>query len=283
MNGNQNNQWQNLGVMGLFVLMGVFLLLGCPSQVTEKSGKDKADFHYELANNAFFANSAVEAMEELDTVLGFEPEHAKAHHLLGMIYFGRDNLELAEKHLLQSIESDPELKIARNNLGTLYLKAAEDARTNRPEDAQYWWKKALDTLLPLVGDRRYPTPHLVHNNLGVAFHRLGRFDKAEAHYQHAIRLKPRMCRAHCSLGELYIQTRRYDVAVKALDRSIKTCEEFLSKGFNEPYLHLGRVYELTGQIGPARKSYERCYELGPETPIGAICGRRIAELKVGQR
>jgi Flp pilus assembly protein TadD len=265
-------------VMGL----GVLALSACATM----SPKDplvvkKATFHYELANNAYFAGSPMEALQELDTVLAIDSEHVEAHHLLGMIHFGRDEFERARVHLQRALELDPEMRIARNNLGALNLRIATEFHGTNVAAELQWTREAIRVLEPLVGDRLYPTPHLLHNNLGTAFHVLGNVEKAEFHFQRAIRLKPRMCRAHCNLGRLYKEERRFDLSVRFLDRALDHCKSQVEKGFNEPYLHLGEVYELTGQMQPAIESYRMCYEAGPGTPYGLECGARLSGLGVG--
>jgi Tfp pilus assembly protein PilF len=40
----------------------------------------------------------------------------------------------------------------------------------------------------------------------------------------------------------------------------------------EPFYWLGELYRSTGQNDLARQSYEKCFSLGPETPIGIKCG-----------
>jgi Tfp pilus assembly protein PilF len=273
-------------IRGLGVAWVLVLAMGILASCATTFPKDplvvkKASFHYELANNAYFAGSPMEALQELDTVLSIDPEHTKAHHLLGMIHFGRDEFKRAREHLRRALELQPDMRIARNNLGALNLRIATEFHRSNPAAELQWTREAIRVLEPLVGDRLYPTPHLVHNNLGTAFHVLGNMEKAEFHFQRAIRLKPRMCRAHCNLGRLYKEQRRFDLAVRFLDRAIEHCELQVQKGFNEPYLHLGEVYELTGQIQPAVESYRICYEAGPGTPFGMECGSRLAGLRAG--
>ncbi|NUN15613.1 MAG: tetratricopeptide repeat protein [Myxococcales bacterium] len=225
---------------------------GCPS-TTEKSNQDKAEFHYQLANNAFYAKNPMEAISELYRAIDFDARHRNSLHLLGFIYFGREEFTEAERYFRAALEVDPGFYEARANLGALYLAGSR-------------WQEAIDVLMPLVEDKLYPTPHLVQNNIGYAYQHLGKFEQAEKHYKIAVFLKPEMCLAHNNIGQLYAETGRIDLAVRAFDRAISRCPNYV-----DPYFHLGVIYNNSGQLDVARQSFQKCYELGPETPLGQKC------------
>lgn len=234
------------------VALGLLVVGGCTGK-KEKSAKDRAEFHYKLANNAFYEKSPIEAIQELSAALQLDPTHKESHHLLGFIYFGRKQYDEAETHFVRAVELDPKFFEARTNLGALYL-------------AQERWGAAVSTLTPLLEERLYPTPHLLQNNLGWAKYHLGKFEEAQAHYETALFLKPRMCLAHNNLGLVYLATDRYDLAVRSFDRAISRCGDY-----QEPYANLGDLYLETGQLDLARQSYQKCYEEGPESPLGTRC------------
>jgi Tfp pilus assembly protein PilF len=240
---------------GLFVgalAACVWLGAGCTGR-SEQSAHDKAELHYKLANSAFYEKNPLEAIQELYLTIELEPNHKEAHHLIGFIYFGRQEYAEAEIHLRRALEIDPKFFEARGNLGALFL-------------AQERWQEAVEALSPLLAERLYPTPHLLHNNLGWALYNLGDYEKAEEHYKLAVFLKPQMCLAHNNLGLLYLQTARPDVAVAAFDRAISKCTDY-----QEPYLHLGNLYVEAGQLELAAKAFEKCYAIGAETPLGLQC------------
>lgn len=237
--------------VGIVVLCALFAW-GCPA-TTDKTNQDKAEFHYQLANNAFYAKSPMEAISELYQAIDLDPRHRNSLHLLGFIYFGREEFAEAERYFLAALEVDPGYYEARANLGALYL-------------ARSRWQDAIDTLMPLAEDKLYPTPYLVQNNIGYAYQHLGKPDLAEKHYKIAVFLKPEMCLAHNNMGQLYAETGRIDLAVRAFDRAISRCPTYV-----DPYFNLGVIYSNSGQLDIARQSFQKCYELGPETPLGQKC------------
>ena len=74
----------------LVLLSVLFLGFGCSQAPEEKA--DKADYHFKLASNFFTDKNPQTAIKELYTALEYNPGHAKAHHLLGFIYFGRRDM-----------------------------------------------------------------------------------------------------------------------------------------------------------------------------------------------
>lgn len=239
---------------GAAILVGL-LLPGCPSLsgAVEKTPAEKAEFHYQLANNSFYAQDTASAIADLFKALELDPSHAKAHHLLGFIYFGRRQHGDAAVHFRRAMELDPKMYEARANLGALFL-------------AQQRWMEAVEVLTPLAEDQLYPTPHLVQNNLGFAYLNAGDLEAALKHLQLAVFLKPEMCLAHNNLGRVYLATGQTELAVRAFDRATARCTDYV-----EPYFWLGELYTATGQRDLARQSYDKCVELGPETPIGLQC------------
>lgn len=241
-------------------VLAALLSAACPNLAgAEKSPQEKAEFHYQLANNSFYAKDTTSALADLARALELDPDHAKAHHLLGFVYFGRRQFSDAERHFRRAMELDPKMYEARANLGALYL-------------AQERWHDAIVALEPLAAEQLYPTPHLVQNNLGFAWYNLGDYTRALHHLQLAVFLKPEMCLAHNNLGRVYLAQGQYELAVRSLDRATRAgtgCDTFV-----EPYYWLGELYASTGQTDLADKAWARCLELGPETPIGLECAKR---------
>lgn len=252
-------RWARVNDVAVIVALSSTALLApaCPSlsqQGPDKTDAEKAEFHYQLANNSFYAKEITVAISDLYKALELDPNHAKAHHLLGFIYFGRKQFSDAAEHFRKALAIDPRYFEARANLGALYLSMER-------------WQDAIDILTPLAEERLYPTPYLVHNNLGFAYFNLGDMDNALQRLRMAVFLKPEMCLAHNNLGRVYMALGQMDLAVRAFDRASRKCTDYV-----EPLYWLGEVYRSTGQGELARQSFEKCYELGPETPIGMKCG-----------
>ena len=54
-----------------------------------------------------------------------------------------------------------------------------------------------------------------HHGLALAYHRLGKTDKALKHYEEAVELKPKFSSAHNNMGGLLLELGRYDEAIES--------------------------------------------------------------------
>jgi tetratricopeptide (TPR) repeat protein len=233
------------------ILCLVMVMAGCGPSRDELS--EQAEYHYKLASNFFYEKNPQSALEELYATLEFNETHAKAHHLMGFIYFGRRDHVRALKHLQLSVALDPEFDTAYANLGNLYLAMEE-------------WDGACEIFQALLDRPLYRTPHLAHNNLGWAKFNQSKLDEAQHHYETAVFLNPKMCLAYNNVGRLHAQLGRTDQALEAFHEAIELCESY-----QEPHYFLGRIYRALSAPDRARKHFQRCVDLGKGTPYGRRC------------
>jgi tetratricopeptide (TPR) repeat protein len=99
------------------------------------------------------------------------------HNNVGMIYQRLGRTEAALAAFQRALRADPGFIRATLNLGTLYV------RLGRHEDAIRLYEGALAD----QGDQP-----LLHANLAHVLHLVGRRDEAEAHWQRAMQLAPRL-------------------------------------------------------------------------------------------
>ena len=242
---------------GIAALLCMLAALGCSTSTQDEDIRKKVDYHYRLANTSFYEHNIPGALRELTQCLKLDPEHADAHHLMGMIFFGRREYSESENHFRQALELRPAFHEARNNLGAVLL-------------AEKRWRDAIEVLKPLVGATLYGTPWLVHNNLGHANHQLKRRRKAMHHYKQALFHNPKCCLGYANLGTLYREIGDAEMALDYLGRATTKCEKFA-----EPHFQLGQLYEHIGQHATARAQYRECYKDAPESPLGRRCRRRM--------
>jgi len=210
-----------------------------------------------LANGHFYENQIVSALKELTTCLEISPAHPDAHHLMGFIFFGRKEYLSAERHFRRAFDIRPAFHEARSNLGALLLA------TRR-------WREAIEIVKPLVDATLYPTPWLVHNNLGYANQQLGNQRQSLKHYRLAIFHNPKFCLGYNNLGTLYRDMGQIDMAVDYFQRSISRC-----KNYPEPHFHLGMLFQSKGQDQAARREFGTCFKSAPESPFGRRCRMRM--------
>ena len=92
-------------------------------------------------------------------------------------------------------------------------------------------------------------------DLGYCQYLLRNFEAAEATLNEAIRVSPKLRRAHMNLGMVFARTGRADMALRA----------FASAGCTEAHAHNNLAYVLTTeeQWQPAMNEYQRALQLNP--------------------
>lgn len=133
----------------------------------------------------YHAGHLAEAEALCRQIIGFEPEHPGALHLLGLIALQRGQPVRAIELIERADEISPSNALLLSNLGEAYqrLGAADRAR------------ECCEQALALEPD--FPA---AHNNLGNALALLGDIDAAESCYRKALAIEPSMPEARLNLG-----------------------------------------------------------------------------------
>ena len=94
--------------------------------------------------------------------------------------------------------------------------------------------------------------------------RLGRFQVARAAVEKYMRIKPDDTRAFFLLGEIYRQRGALDDTQTALDYYSRAIA--LDPGFAAPHKAIGLIHFKKGQHALAKKYFESCLQLSPDSP-----------------
>jgi tetratricopeptide (TPR) repeat protein len=220
------------------------------------SGQDissKADYHYKLANNLFYDENPQSAMEELYQALEYDPNHAKVHHLLGFIFFGRRDFPRALRHIERAVKLDPDFDIAVANLGNLMLAMGE-------------WERAIPSFQRLLNKPLYRTPYLAYNNIGWAHYNLGQYEESIKQYKMAIFMNPKFCLGHNNLGRVRAHLGDTNEALEAFGKATQFCPQYA-----EPHYFMGRIYLALNAAEEALTHFQTCQRLAPDSPYGKKC------------
>src|SRR5690606_38268622 len=122
-----------------------------------------------------------------------------------------------------------------------------------------------------------PTNAEVQNSIGLVFQMRERPKEAEARFQRALKLAPKYTDVRANLARLYIDTGRYDEALK----EIKVIENDLTYPTPERALVLkGMIYFKKGEYEKAEPVLVRAYQAQRQSCIGAyFLGRTYYENK----
>lgn len=102
-----------------------------------------------------------------------------------------------------------------------------------------------------------------YNNRGIALYRLGRYDDAAVDLLKAMELNGKDPKPPLNLGNVYRQQKKFDLALKQYDASIK-----VDPGYAPAYLARGFVFSVTGNNEKALADFESAVRLDPAEPEG---------------
>ena len=179
-------------------------------------------------------------------ILGVDPAHADANHLLGVIAYQQGRNEVAVKLIGIAIAANRSNPIFHSNLGNALLDMG------RLDDALAAYDKAL---------RLKPDYAEAHNNRGNTLRDMGRRDGALAAYDKAVRLKPDYAEAHNNRGNTLRDMGRLDDALAAYDRAVR-----LKPDYANAYNNRGNTLRDIGHLDSALAAYDKAVRLKPDYP-----------------
>jgi tetratricopeptide (TPR) repeat protein len=247
------------------------LLQACSGVSEEQRGRSQRE--YELAVSLYRDERNVrQALVALERAIQLNSENAEAHLLLGQLYGESELYDRALPHLRRAVEilrsqaaEDPERGAiygeARNSLGAALVA------TGRAQEA-------LPILRELAADVHYPSQHLAHANLGMAYLAMRQYRDAVRVLERAVAGRPDFCVGQYRLGEAYLHLEDYGRALEALDRALNSratgCDRI------QPALRArGEVHARLHQPDAARADFTRCRDLGPDTQDGRECASML--------
>ena len=106
-----------------------------------------------------------------------------------------------------------------------------------------------------------PTCAVAHNNLGVAYAKLNRFEEAKEHFAQAVRWSPKNLPAYHSLIDILVDQDK-------LEEAISICRRALRFTPDDALLHckLGTVLGIQGKRTEALKEIHVAARLDPNAP-----------------
>lgn len=164
-----------------------------------------------------------------------DPTNPTIQNNLGLVYFFRDRLDLAEKHLRDAVSLKSDYSDAKNNLGRILTEAGKA-------------KEAIPFLNDVLKDLTYDRPAKTTLNMGIAHFRMGNFKQAEGFFVKTLQYGPDNCLAKSYLGRTYFESKDYKRASEALDSAVGFCK---GQQFDEPHYYSALAYYQLGEKGKA--------------------------------
>lgn len=161
-------------------------------------------------------NMLLEAAGEFNKALSLDPNFLASLNNLGSIMYRQSKYDEAisfYKKALAVKEADPEVQV---NLASVYRDKATYVG-GKTKDADF--TAAINLYLRALADS--PTFAPAHNNLGLCYLRLRRFNEAEQEVQRAVELKNDYAAAYFNLGLIYQAQQKLPDAVAAFQNSLR--------------------------------------------------------------
>ena len=192
----------------------------------------------------------------------------------------------------------------------LHFEMGVDVQVKDPPSAMREFDKAIE-MDPEMSEAWHAKGVLLH----VVF---GRIDEARAAYLKALELNPRFSEAKCNLGNLYIDEKRYEDAIKMYEEALNDMlypTPFIAQGnlgwalfkkgdvpqaldhikasvtlnpkFCLGYKNLGNIYDEQGNLPEACHNYakyrESCTDLADAHMREAVCLTKIGQLEPAKK
>ena len=173
-------------------------------------------------------------------------QSASAHYKIGVSYLNEGKAQLAFVEFQKAYELNPNDKEVLQAIGYIYLVHFDDTTK-----AIAFFEKAAKV------DPNYSE---AYNNLGVAYEKLGQFDKAISFYKKAVSnlLYSTPEKAYISMGNSYYRLGKYEDALYSFKEAAKRAPEL-----SLPYMRMALCYNAMGRYGEASTALTHAIKLHP--------------------
>jgi type IV pilus assembly protein PilF len=171
---------------------------------------------------------------------------ASAHYKIGVAYLNENKIQQAFVEFHRAYDLNPHDKEVLNAIGIVYLLHLDE-----PAKAVEYFGKAAD---------EDPDYSEAYNNLGYAYQKMGKFEKAIAYYEKALSnpLYPTAEKAYTNMGYSYYRLGRYDTALRAFKEALKRSPDLVPA-----YLGLALCYNAMGRYGEASTAMTQAIKTDP--------------------
>lgn len=196
---------------------------------------------FESGNYPGALTSLLEA-EKLD------PSNPAVQNNLGLVYFMRQRMDLAEKHLRKALSLNNKYSDARNNLARVLIELNK-------------FKEAEKETRIVIDDLTYPSVDKAYVNLGLAQFNQKNYKESKQSFLHAMNVARDSCVANTYYGRSIFELKDYSNAASALDNAIGFCQRAL---YDEPHYYSALTYYRLGDKDKSIARFTEIVKLYPE-------------------
>jgi tetratricopeptide (TPR) repeat protein len=242
-----------------------------------KEHPDVAEAYYGIGRIQAANGNLAAAKEAYQRACELFPAYGAAHYGLAQIYRKLGDGPSSEKHLKLHAENktlvppipDPlrdEMRALDRGAPSLLQRGISFQDAGRIEDAIAEHEKALEF---------DPDYVLAHTNLIILYGRTKQPQKAEEHFQAAVRINPNSADSYYNHGVVLFEQRRYVEAEVMFQKALEI-NPFHPQAFH----NLGFMREQQGRLDEALEFYRKAVERQPNYPLAHFhIGRILANQK----
>lgn len=237
----------------------VGLQLGCAAKSVQS--QQRASYHLQIGSGHLAQGNYPAALGEFLKAEELDPNNPLVHNQLGLAYFMRQRMDMAEKHFREAIQLNGRFTEARNNLGRTLIERGQH-------------KSAIAELRLAAKDLLYTEPDKIHANLGLAYFQTGDYSAAEKSFLESLKLRRKNCLAQAYYGRSLYELSAFDKAAESLDQAMETCK---SMKLEDPYYFAALSYM---KIGQREQAVARLEEGLAEFPKGQYAAKARSMLEL---
>jgi tetratricopeptide (TPR) repeat protein len=225
---------------GIFFLHGKYFNSAIAYNKEEVLKRLSTQSRFKLAMAYILIGHRDWARPEVERLARESPNEALYPYWLSRLDYDAQLFERAIAEAEASIERDPRMARAHDNLGLCY------EAIGRFDEAIREYQEAAN--LERREQQPSPWPDV---NMATLLVKLGRLDGVENTLREALQFDPRFPSAHYQLGLLFEKQGNNREAIKELQQAVH-----FDPSFDQPFYALGRIYQRAGERQKAESAYE---------------------------
>jgi len=230
-------------ILTICIIGSQSLLTGCATMTRED--EERSRIMLRMGVSQMEAGDYPSALKTLLQAEQLNPGDAVIQNNLGLAYFYRDRVDLAEKHLRLALTARPDYTEASNNLGRILSERGKNG-------------EAIQVLLHAQNDLTYPKPAKIFLNLGIAYFRDKQYSVAREKFRKTLEFGRDNCLAQSYMGRTYFETKDFKSAAEVLDRAVGFCK---ASQYDEPHYYSALAHYQLGQINQAESRLEEVVKI----------------------
>ncbi len=183
--------------LALSVLCSLVLLQGCAQSPLHPSDEDKAAKIYSDLGLAYLKQGNLDlALMKLERSLELDSNQPEAHHYIAEVYRQQDEIELAEEHYAEAVKLAPKDPMLLNNYGAFLC-------------SQSRFDDAVKNFLQAASAKRYRTPELAYENVGLCAMRTKNYVTAEEYFRKALGMNSKLPKSLYQMAQINFDKKEF--------------------------------------------------------------------------